>query len=106
MLYKMNDFWCIQFNIIKFKNLNDSFFLIKIMDNYIQYNHLNNKYQLSLNFIDNYDYEFENIDNLDYNTVYNLLKSYFSNMISIIKENDGHFNYDWSLDFSIKKIYK
>ena len=80
MLYKMNDFWCIQFNIIKFKNLNDSFFLIKIMDSYIQYNHLNNKYQLLLNFIDNYDYEFENIDNLDYNTVFNLLKSYFINI--------------------------
>lgn len=106
MLYKMNDYWCIQFNIIKFKNLNDSFFLIKIMDSYIQYNHLNNKYQLLLNFIDNYDYEFENIDNLDYNTVFNLLKSYFSNMTSKIKESEDHFNYDWSLDFSIKKIYK
>ena len=106
MLYKMNDYWCIQFNIKKFKNLNDSFLLIKIMDDYIQYNLLNNKYQLSLNFINNYDYEFKNIDSLDYNTVYDLLYSYFSNMTTEIKENKNQFYYDLFLEFSIKKVYK
>ena len=66
MLYKLNDYWCIQFNIIKFKN----------------------------------------IDSLDYNTVYDLLYSYFSNMTTEIKKNEYQFNYNWSLEFSIKKIYK
>mgnify|MGYP004006832349 FL=1 len=106
MLYKLNDYWCIQFNIIKFKNLNDSFLLIKIIDSYIQYNLLNDKYQLSLYIKNNYDDEFKNIDSLDYNTVYDLLYSYFSNMTTEIKKNEYQFNYNWSLEFSIKKIYK
>ena len=102
----MDEYWTVEMYLTNYKSLNDSFLIIKIIDSFVNKNLLYDMYPLVHAYSLNYDYEILNSDNLSYNQIYNLLDPYFQIIQLNIKNKYLEFNYNWKINFKLKKIIK
>ena len=102
----MNEYWTVEMYLTNYKSLNDSYLIIKTIDSFVNEHLLYDKYPIIQTYNLNYDYEILDIDNLNYNQIYNLLIPFFEIIQLNIKNNYPKFHYNWKINFKLKKIIK